>query len=206
MRFTLKPAIARIHPCILLYHPDYQKRYYTKTPNSCKSDYMKRSLIPAGILLLVICFFICPAQAFTAKSLDIAVQQNDDAVITFTYQLSWLENFAVFMHIADPGQELQTALENNYKKPVDVLVANPGESQVVVHGFASVQDHDGTVTMKTPALSFADAQKVLNQYWFAPLVNPDFSPEITRVTFPDGYSEEFSNQISIPSISHTLNS
>ena len=152
---------------------------------------MKRSLIPAGILLLVICFFICPAQAFTAKSLDIAVQQNDDAVITFTYQLLLAREFRSLHAHCRSRAGLQTALENNYKKPVDVLVANPGESQVVVHGFASVQDHDGTVTMKTPALSFADAQKVLNQYWFAPLVNPDFSPEITRVTFPDGYSEEF---------------
>ena len=93
MRFALKPVSARIHPCILMCHLDYQKRYYTKTPNSCKSDYMKRSLIPAGILLLVICFFICPAQAFTAKSLDIAVQQNDDAVITFTYQLLMAREF-----------------------------------------------------------------------------------------------------------------
>ena len=109
------------------------------------------------------------------------------------------------MQIVNPGQELQTALESNYKKSVDVLVANAGESQVVVHGFASVQDHDGTVTMETPALSFADAQKVLDQDRFAPLVNPDFSPEITRVTFPDGYSEEFQNQISIPAVSHTLN-
>ena len=167
---------------------------------------MKRTLILTGILFLVICFFICPAQAFTAKSLDIAVQQNDDAVITFTYELSWFENFAVFLHIADPGVELQKALENNYKKSVDVRVANQGESQFVVHGFASVQEHNGTVMMKTPALSFADAQKVLDQYWFAPFVNPDFSPDITRVSFPDGYSEEFQNQISIPAISHILNS
>ena len=166
---------------------------------------MKRSLILAGILLLVTCFFICPAQAFTAKSLDIAVQQNGDAVITFTYELSWIENIAVFMRIADPGVELQKALENNYKKSVDVIVANAGESQVVVYGFASVHENDGMVTMETPALSFADAQKILNQYWFAPLITPDFSPDITTVSFPDGYTQEFSNQISIPAVSHTLN-
>ncbi len=69
-----------------------------------------------------------------------------------------------------------------------------------------VQEHNGTVMMKTPALSFADAQKVLNQYRFAPFINPDFSPDITRVSFPDGYSEEFQNQISIPAVSHILNS
>ena len=83
---------------------------------------MKRSLIPAGILLLVICFFICPAQAFTAKSLDIAVQQNDDAVITFTYQLSWLENFAVFMHIADPGRSSRQHWRTIIKNPLMCLL------------------------------------------------------------------------------------
>jgi hypothetical protein len=56
----------------------------------------------------------------------------------------------------------------------------------------------------TPALSFQNAQRALNQYWFAPLINPDFSPDITQITFPDGYHEEFYNQIAIPAISHTI--
>ncbi|MCX6691020.1 MAG: hypothetical protein NTW33_02935 [Methanoregula sp.] len=166
---------------------------------------MKRSLVLAGILLLAIWFFANPAQAFTAKSLDISVQQNADAVITFDYELSWVENIAVFMRIADPGLELKKALESNYKKPVVVTVADGGRSQFIVQGFASPQEHNGTVTMKSPALSFVEAENVLNQYWFAPFINPDFSPETTRVSFPDGYFEEFANEISIPSISHTLN-
>lgn len=166
---------------------------------------MKRSLVLAGILLLAILFSASPAQAFTAKSLDIAVQPNANAVITFDYELSWVENIAVFMRIADPGLELKKALESNFKKPVDVAVADGGRSQFIVQGFASSQERDGTTTMKTPALSFVEAQKVLNQYWFAPFINPDFSPEVTRVIFPDGYFEEFANEISIPAIRHTLN-
>ena len=42
--------------------------------------------------------------------------------------------------------------------------------------------------MKTPALSFQGAEAVLNQYWFAPLISPDFSPDVTRVVFPDQYT------------------
>jgi len=167
---------------------------------------MKRSFVLAGILLLVLWFAASPVQAFTAKTLDIAVQDNTDAVITFDYELSWVENIAVFMHIADPGEELKKALESNYKKPVTVMVANGEMSQFMVQGFASVQESDGTVMMKTPALSFVDAQKVLNQYWFAPFINPDFSPGVTHVRFPDGYVEDFSDQISIPAIHHILGS
>jgi hypothetical protein len=167
---------------------------------------MKRSFVLAGILLLALWFAASPAQAFTAKNLDIAVQDNTDAVITFDYELSWIENIAVFMRIADPGAELKKALESNYKKPVAVMVADGGRSQFMVQGFASVQERDGTVLMRTPALSFVDAEKILNQYWFAPFIAPDFSPGVTRVMFPDGYEETFSNEISIPAISHTLGS
>jgi len=167
---------------------------------------MKHALILSGIVLLAICCAVTPAQAFTAKNLDIAVQQNTDAVITFDYELSWIENIAVFMRIADPGAELKKALESNYKKPVIVMVADGGRSQFMVQGFASVEERDGTVLMRTPALSFVEAEKVLNQYWFAPFIAPDFSPGVTRVSFPDGYVEDFSNEISIPAIDHTLSS
>jgi hypothetical protein len=166
---------------------------------------MKRSIALGGILVLVIWLIACPAQAFTAKTLDIAVQQNTDAVITFDYDLSWFENMAVFLRIADPGLELKKALEGNYKKPVVVTKADGRGSQVIVQGFASVKENNGTVTMKTPTLSFAEAESVLNQYWFAPLINPDFSPAVTRVRFPDGYAEEFANQLSIPAIQHRMN-
>ena len=166
---------------------------------------MKSSFVLAGILVLALLSAAPPVQAFTAKNLDIAVQDTSDAVITFDYDLTWFEHAAVFMRIADPGIELKKALESSYGKPVVVTEADGAKSRFVVKGFASKQESNTTVTMKTPALSFEQAEKILNRYWFAPLIVPDFSPEVTRVGFPDGYVEEFSNQISIPSIQHPLN-
>ena len=165
---------------------------------------MKSSFVLAGILMLVLLSAAQPVQAFTAKNLDIAVQDNTDAVITFTYDLTWYEHAAVFMRIADPGNELKNALESSYGKTVMVTKADGSESRVVVSGFASKQEHDNTVIMTTPALSFVEAEKILNQYWFARFITPDFSPELTTVRFPDGYRETFSNQISIPAIVHTM--
>jgi len=155
-------------------------------------------------MVLVGCLAVSPVHAFTAKTLDITVQENTDAVIAFDYGLSWFENIAVFMRIADPGTELKKALESSYGKPVLVTKSNGGESEFMVQGFASKEERGGTVTLITPALSFADAEKILNQYWFAPLISPDFSPAVTRVNFPDDYTEEFYNQISIPALRHTL--
>ena len=165
---------------------------------------MKHSFVLAGILVLALLSAAPPVQAFTAKNLDIAVQDTSDAVITFTYDLTWYEHAAVFMRIADPGRELKTALENSYGKPVVVTQADGGTTRIVVKGFASRQETGSSVTMTTPALSFGEAEKILNKYWFARFITPDFSPEVTTVRFPDGYSETFSNQISIPAIVHTL--
>jgi hypothetical protein len=165
---------------------------------------MKHSFVLAGILVLALLSAAPPVQAFTAKNLDIAVQDTSDAIITFTYDLTWYEHAAVFMRIADPGRELKTALENSYGKPVVVTQADGGTTRIVVKGFASQQESESTVTMTTPALSFGEAEKILNQYWFARFITPDFSPEVTTVRFPDGYTEAFSNQISIPALDHTL--
>jgi hypothetical protein len=165
---------------------------------------MKRYALPVAGLFFIALLLVCPAQAFTAKGLDIAVQDNTDAVITFTYELSWFEHAAVFARIGDPGTELKKALENNFHKPVDVTRAGAGMTQFLVKGFAAEKVKNGTVTLTTPALSFEKAEQVLQQYWFAALISPDFSPEVTRVTFPDGYTETFYNQDRIPKISHVL--
>lgn len=165
---------------------------------------MNRNYLGAFMLALALMLMIGPACAFTADSLDIAVDRNGDAVIVFEYELTWAEEAAVFMRITDPSAELKKALESNYKKTVDVTGTGTGSSQFVVHEFASVKERGGNVTMSTPALSFASAEKVLKKYWFAPFINPDFSPSVTRVSFPDGHTDVFTDQISIPAIRHTL--
>jgi hypothetical protein len=155
-----------------------------------------------GIGVLALCAF--PAQAFTAKTLDINVQANGDAIITFDYSLSWYEYAAVFVRIADPGTELKKALESNYGKNVDVLAASGDEAKMVVHGFGTSTVDDRGTTITTPALSFTSAENILKNYWFAPLITVDFSPDVTTVDFPDGYVAQYYNQIAIPQISHTL--
>jgi hypothetical protein len=166
---------------------------------------VSRCILYLVIGIVILLAGISPVQAFTAKSLDIVVQENGDAIVTFDYALNFLENTAVFTRITDPGAELKKAIAANYKTDVDVIGTSSSEVTVRVHGLASSSTKDGIVTMTTPALSFKSAERVLKQYWFAPLINVDFSPEHTRVVFPDGYIAEYSNQIAIPRISHILN-
>lgn len=165
---------------------------------------MKHMISGMGIIILVLVLLVCPGQAFTAKSLDITVQENTDAIITFNYDLSWYENAAVFSRIADPGTELAKALRNQFGKNVAVTSISGNQAQFLVENFASRNVISGETSMKTPSLSFKNAENVLKNYWFAPLISPDFSPEVTRVNFPDGYSEMFYNQDQVPSIHHTI--
>ena len=165
---------------------------------------MKYAIPGLGIFILVIILVACPVQAFTAKNLGITIQDNTNAIITFDYDLTWYENIVVFSQIVDPSDELAKALKNQFGKNVEVTSVSGNHAQLLIENFASSTVNDGVVSLNTPSLSFKYAEKVLNKYWFAQFISPDFSPEITRVSFPDGYTEEFYNQDQIPSVRHSI--
>ena len=159
----------------------------------------------AGIIAIILILFILPVQAFTADSLDISVQNSGDADIQFDYTPNWIEHIAVYLRIANPADELSRAFENNLHLPVRVEQVNSDPIRVSVSNFAKRSvDKNGVTTLTTPALSFEETEMVLQQYWFAPLINPDFSPSITTVTYPDGYQEKFYNISNIPKTTHPL--
>jgi hypothetical protein len=147
---------------------------------------------------------ILPVQAFTAKSLTITLAPDGDAEMNIQYELSSFEQGAVFFQIADPAQELRKAFDTNSLEPVTVLEATSSSAIILVPGFATVRNEGNTSTMITPPVSFEKAHLVMNGYWFAPLVSPDFSPEVTLVRFPDGQRVVYYNGLAMPSLSHTL--
>jgi hypothetical protein len=42
------------------------------------------------------------------------------------------------------------------------------------------------------------------KYRAFPLISPNLAPQVTTITFPDGYQDIFYDQISISSVSHTV--
>lgn len=65
--------------------------------------------------------------------------------------------------------------------------------------YIELEPDEEPIVISTNELSFADAENLINQLWFAPLINIDFSPSVTRISLPNEYSEKFYNQINIPS-------
>ena len=166
---------------------------------------MQKSFLPAAaVLVILIVIAGCPVQAFTAKSLDISVLENGDATISLDYDLTWVENIAVFSRVADPGAELTKALRNEFRKNVEVVSVSNNHVQVQVQNFAMIKEKNGTTTLNTPSLSFKNAQNALNRYWFSRFITPDFTPDVSRVSFPDGYFQEYYNADTIPSVSHPV--
>ena len=156
------------------------------------------------LFLGVIALSVMPAQAFTAKSLTITLAPDGDAELNIQYELSFFEQSAVFFQIADPAQELKKAFDTNAEEPVTVLETTSSSAIILVPGFATVRNEGAASTMITPQVSFEKAQQVMNGYWFAPLVSPDFSPDVTLVRFPDGYRVVYSDALTLPSVSHVL--
>jgi len=166
---------------------------------------MKRVYLLLACLCLL-AFAVVPAQAFTAKSLTVTLAPNGDARITMQYDLSVVEQGAVFFRIADPAAELKKAFDSNTKRQVTVNSVTSSSADMVVPSYARITQNNGVTTMTSPAISFARAQEVLKNYWFAPLVSANFAPKVTTITFPDGYQATFNNALSIPAVPHTLSS
>lgn len=164
---------------------------------------MKKFILPITLICLMT-FVVMPAQAFTMHSLSIELDPAGTAQVDLNYELTFLEQGAVFFKIADPASELQKAFDSGSSAKTTVISAGPSSARVLVPNFASVSTKDGVTVMTTPAVSFERAENVLKNYWFAPLVAADFSPSVTTITFPDGQQEYFYNQVSIPSVKHVM--
>jgi len=154
--------------------------------------------------LFILACLVMPASAFTMKSLDIMVAQNGDATINAQYDLSFIEQSAVYFQRANPAQDLQSAFTTKSAQSVSVQSVSSSSALISVPSYASVKTSGNGTAYITPTLSFERARTALKGYWFAPLVSLDFSKGVTTVTFPDGYSQQFNGQISIPAVSHTI--
>jgi len=155
-------------------------------------------------LVLVIALLAAPAAAFTMNRFDIQVAENGDAEVTADYTLTWVERIVVFMRIAEPQQQLEYAISQYSGKDVTVTSVSPGETVLSVSDFATVRETRDAVIYTTPYLDFSGAEQAIRGYWFSRFVTVDASPDISVVSFPDGYEESFPDSLVIPSLSHEV--
>jgi hypothetical protein len=156
------------------------------------------------LLILAITVLVGPVTAFRAERLDIRVLPDGNGDVQFDYSLSWFEHVAVFLRVVDPAQQLEQELEAYSGTDVQVQSVTDSSATLRITGYASVTQSSGKTTYTTPELQFHDAKEIAKHYWWAHIVTVDFRPDITTVTFPDGYSETFAHAAKIPVIIRTV--
>ncbi|MDD1653792.1 MAG: hypothetical protein LUQ64_04525 [Methanomicrobiales archaeon] len=155
-------------------------------------------------LILLLALLLLPASAFQMTYVEVNVGGEGDAAVHVDYSLTWVEYMGAFLGIANPATELRKALEEYSGTNVTVTAVSAESAGFHVERFARISTEGGKRTYRTPALTLSDAEEKLRSYWFAPLVSPDLSPEMTVIRFPDGYVELFRDEARIPALAHTV--
>lgn len=161
--------------------------------------------LPLAILLIVsLAAAAMPASALTITSYTAEIQDDGNAILTFNYDMTFVEYVGYYLNIANPGKLMKEEYDKHANMPGDVLSSDSKGTSFKVYGYAAVSDDTNGKTITTPSQSFQKAEAILKEHPVAKLTTFDLSPDITTVTFPDGYCETFYNELSIPSITHII--
>jgi len=162
-----------------------------------------RSLFPAMICGLL-CFaflVIVPAAAFTADSLNISFGTNGDATAVFQFTLDGVIENAIPQSMLE--DQLAKGLATS-SSPPQIISFDKSEATLLLNGFATTTNVPTGTEYQTSTMDFSKAQIALQNSAVSTVISADFSPKITTVTFPDGYSRQFFSSSSLPSIDHIV--
>jgi hypothetical protein len=157
-------------------------------------------------LCMVFCLtflLITPVQAFTADSLNITVGANGDAIADFHYTLQGMIENAIPLSVLQ--DQLTKGLATGSESP-QVLTFSKSEATLLLKGFAVTNPVPTGTEYQTAPMDFTKAQAALKNSAAGSVITADFSPGITTVSFPDGYSRQFTAQSSLPSVDHIVTS
>jgi hypothetical protein len=145
-----------------------------------------------------------PAAALHSRYLDIVIDRGGDATVTFEYTLGWVEQALAFLGVVNPDRDLERIFGETTGGTVRTLSAGPGATTFSVTGLADVTNDTLGTTYTTRGLNLSWGEAGYESSILAPLLEPDFSPDVTVVRFPDAYTVTFQDQIVIPSVVHTF--
>lgn len=165
---------------------------------------MKRFRLVSLLLVVLAVLASTPAAALHARYLDIVIDRGGDATVTFEYTLSFLEQCLAFLGAVNPDRDLGRIFAATTGGKVETLSAGDGVTMFSVRGFAMVVEDATGTTYNTATLNLSWGQAGYESSILAPLLEPDFSPDVTVIRFPDAYSVTFRDQLLIPNTTHTF--
>lgn len=152
-------------------------------------------------ILCALCILTLPVHAFTSNSLDITIDNNGDAVANFQFTLEGLVENSIPLSMLET--ELKKGLTTSSEPPVVLSFDRTGAS-LLLKNFAVKNDVPTGTEYATTSMDFKKAELALKNSALSYVVSADFSPQRLVVTFPDGYSREFTDSSILPSLTHTV--
>jgi len=144
---------------------------------------------------------VVPVQAFTADTLAITIDTNGNAVADFRFTLEG------FIENAIPQSMLEAELTKGLTTSADppqVLSFDRSSATLLVKNFAEKVDVPTGTEYRTTQLDFRKAEIAVKNSALNGIISADFSPKKMVVTFPDGYTREFSDFSGLPALTHTV--
>ena len=157
-----------------------------------------------SLLLVLSLLVVTPGAALHARYLDIVIDRDGDATITFEYTLPWVEKVLAFLGAVKPERDLGQILAATTGGRVERLPSVEGAASFSVGRFANITATPGLTIYDTHALDLGWGQAGYESSVLAPLLEPDFSPEVTVIRFPDAYSLTYRNLLQIPNVTHAF--
>jgi hypothetical protein len=172
-------------------------------PKSGDREGMNR--IRAVSLLLVLSLLVAtPCAALHARYLDIAIDRDGNATVTFEYTLPMVEQVLAFLGAVNPERDLGQILAATTGGRVERLPSVDGAASYSVEGFANITETPPQIIYDTHDLNLSWGEAGYKSSILAPLIEPDFSPEVTVIRFPDAYSVTFRDLLHIPNVTHSF--
>lgn len=158
------------------------------------------------IIGLIFLLSVAGVSALSISQITYTVEQDGNGTVDMDYQLNSTEKlqYDLITKVLDLKSIGKKELEKALKREVQVQSITPESVQLSVYNMATIDS--GTIT--TPSFTYVPVESLLEPslYWIIQKFNIDFTPHISKVVFPDGYSESFTDAETIPVIVHQLTS
>lgn len=163
---------------------------------------MNRYLIIVGILLLLMS--ASSVSAFSISTVNYILETNGSGSVEMQYHLNDTEKsqYSLITSAIDLKAIGKKELEKAFNREVTVSSLSPESLTLQIIGMATVNGSE----MTTPSFTYVPVESLLEPKlaWIAKKFDINFIPDSSTITFPDGYSQSFTNVGTIPEIVHTL--
>ena len=162
------------------------------------------SLIRISILLLCLLPMIAGVSAFSITSITYTIENDGNGTVDLQYQLNGSEKlqYDLITNVLDIKTIGKEELEKSIHREVTVSSLTPESVKLSVLNLASV---NGNI-ITTPSFTYVPVESLVDPslLWIVEKFDINFIPHNSIITFPDGYTESFTDAETIPEITHSI--